>query len=353
MNNSSEYLHVTCSTDDNYVQHCMAMLCSLMVNNKEHRIHVHMLVGTLSKNSRQLIGNLCNHYNGVVSFYDINSKVLENVPMNNNIMFNGKQMYSIATYYRLLLPSLLPETIKQILYLDCDVIVLKDVAELYEINMDNYGVAAVKDNIFYGSYHRFKMGLGMQHSSFCAGVMMINLDFWRKENSQKQLLDYSQKAWKGAYMQDQDALNYVFRDHWLQLPYKNARVPLAIAPADNTQKWFDIKEFVEEPSIFHYAAHVKPWLDVWFPDQHYYWHYVKLSGFPNPQKTHANRQLRIRIYKSVIRYLINKFIHPFVPDFIELIIKDIYYTSMFIVSIFRPSYFKDLMLKRWCQKYGM
>ena len=345
--------HVTCSTDDNYVQHCMAMLCSLFENNKEHEMHVHMLVDSLSKDSRQLIGELCNRYNGKAVFYDIDATVLDNVKMNDNIKFNGQQMYSIATYYRMLLPSLLPEDIKRILYLDCDVIVLNDVSELFDLNMEDYGVAAVNDSLIYGSYHRFKMGLGLNHSSFCAGVMMINLDYWRRNNSQERLLEYTQRPWKGVYMQDQDALNYVFRDKWFMLPYKWGKMPLAVAPVDKKQKWFDIKEFVEQPCIYHYAAHVKPWLDVWFPDQHYYWKYVKLSGFPNPKKTHANKQLRIRIYKSVTRFLINKYIRPFIPDFTEIIIKDIYYVVMFVINIFRHSRFKDLMLKRWCQKYGM
>ncbi len=344
--------HVTCSTDDNYLQHCVAMLCSLFENNKDMKMEAHLLVDSLSLESRNIISSLSERYGNQAIFYDMKPEMLENIQLNNT-QFNGKKMYSIATYYRMFLPSLLPDDIDRILYLDCDIIVLQNVSELYGLNMEGYGVAAVKDATPFDSYHRFKMGLGLQHEAFCAGMMMVNLDYWRKNDSQRKLLSYSTKDWEHVYMQDQDALNYVFRDTWFQLPYKWAKTPLAVAPVDKNQRWFDIYEFVNEPCIYHYAAHVKPWLDVWFPDQHYYWEYVKISGFPNPKKTHANPRLRIAICISVMRYLINKYVRPFVPDIVELLLLDMINIIKSLACIFWPTLFKDLILKRWCQKYRM
>lgn len=313
---------------------------------------VHLLVDSLSKDSRKVITSLSKRYGNQAMFYDMKPEMVENIQL-NDIMLNGKKMYSIATYYRMFLPSLLPDDIDRILYLDCDIIVLQNVSELYGLNMEGYGVAAVKDATPFDSYHRFKMGLGLQHEAFCAGMMMVNLDYWRKNDSQRKLLSYSTKDWEHVYMQDQDALNYVFRDAWFQLPYKWAKTPLAVASVDKNQRWFDIYEFVNEPCIYHYAAHVKPWLDVWFPDQHYYWEYVKISGFPNSKKKHANPRLRIAICISVMRYLINKYVHPFVPDIVELLLLDMINIIKSLACIFWPTFFKDLILKRWCQKYRM
>lgn len=47
--------NITCNTDDNYAQHCNAMLCSLFENNKDEEITVHVLCGNLSETNRQLI----------------------------------------------------------------------------------------------------------------------------------------------------------------------------------------------------------------------------------------------------------------------------------------------------------
>lgn len=348
MNIRPQYLHVTCSTDDNYVQHCMAMICSLFENNKAHEVIVHIFHHGLSIASQKLFEKLSSRYNNKVVFYDINPSTFEGVALNPNHTW-----LSMAAYYRFLISSLIPCEIDKILYLDCDIIVLQDISQLFKLQMQNYGVAAVKDCTPYTLKHRDVMGLALNDHAFCSGVMLINLKYWREHNCEEQLFNYAREQKDNLLMEDQDVLNYVFRRKWFQLPYKYGRTPLAVVPVDNTQKWFDIYEYVNEPCIFHYAAHVKPWLDVWFPDQHYYWHYVQISGFPNPQKTHANRQLQFKIYKTVTRYLINKYIRPFVPDFIDLIIRDIYFTLMFIANIFRPARFKNMMLKRWCQKYGM
>jgi len=344
--------HVTCSTDDNYLQHCVAMLCSLFENNKDMKMQVHLLVDSLSQESRNVISSLSERYGNKAVFYDIKPEMLENIQL-NDIQFNGKKMYSIATYYRIFLPSLLPADIDRILYLDCDIIVLQSVAELYGLNLNGYGVAAVKDCTPFDSYHRFKMGLGLQHSAFCAGMMMINLDYWRKNGCQKKLIEYTTHSWKAVYMQDQDALNYVFRDSWFQLPYKWGRTPLAIAPVDKTQRWFDILEFANQPCIIHYAAHVKPWLDVWFPLQDYYWYYLKLSGFSNVKKTHANTQLRSTILKTLIRYYMNRYIRPLVPDFVECLLLDVLNVIRFIIFTFWPHRLAEFLLKRWCQKYSV
>lgn len=44
---------------------------------------------------------------------------------------------------------------------------------------------------------------------------------------------------------------------------------------DHAMKPFDVHEFLHDPKIYHYAAHVKPWLDIRVPDDGYYWKYVR------------------------------------------------------------------------------
>ena len=341
-------LHITCSTDENYVQHCIAMLCSLFENNKNHEVCVHLLHHRLSVDSQKLIGSLANRYNKNIFFYDINPSTFEGVSLNPTHTW-----LTMTAYYRFLISSLLPSEIDRILYLDCDIIVLQDISSLFVLQIHDYGIAALKDGTPLDLKHRNVMGLELDDRTFCSGIMMINLQYWREHHCERQLFEFARDQKENLRMEDQDVLNYVFRRKWFQLPYKWGKCPLAVVPMDCNQRWFDIKEYVEKPCIYHYAAHVKPWLDVWFPDQHYYWHYVQLSGFPNPKKTHAMPQLRIRIYKSVVRFLINKYVRPFIPDVIEILLKDIYCIIIFVINIFRPSHFKDLMLKRWCQKYGL
>lgn len=337
--------HITCSTDDKYVQHCMAMLCSLFENNKEKTFCVHIIHDGLTTDSKDKIQQLCLKYKNDVRYYTVDSKRFQNVKL------NGNPMYSMATYYRFMLPEFIDKSIDQILYLDCDVIVLGDVYKLYHLNMSDMGVAAVADASPYDSYHRWKMGLALTDMAFCAGVMMINLKYWRDNDIEAKLFEYATRPWEHVYMQDQDALNYVFRGNWFVLPFKWAKTPLSVAAIGCNQKRFDYNEYVEDPVIYHYSSPMKPWLDVWFPDRYYYWKYASISGFKDLKVNKTSFSYKLSIAKNVLRFYINKYIHPLIPEIIEIILVDIFNIVMVLISITSKSKFRNHLTKMWVHKY--
>lgn len=340
-------IDITCSTDDNYVQHCMAMLCSVYHNNSEHKVYTHLLHNGLSSESISLFQNLNARYNNSILFYSIDEEKIKDVKLKVN------SPVTIATYYRLLLPELLSESIDLILYLDCDVIVRKDISELFsDIDMSDYGVAAVKDSLPWNTKHRFVMGLSLDESSFCAGVMLINLKYWREHNCKQRLIDFSTKDIDEVFFADQDALNYVFRKHWYQLPYQYGHSPLSIAILDRGQRWSDYWANAYDPSIIHYAAHIKPWFKVKFPESNLYWHYLELSDYPNPRIIPASSDV-IRSIKSLkYKYYISKYIRPLIPNLIEIIINDLINIVQFTTSINSKKKIKSFLLRRWLSKYN-
>lgn len=342
------HFDITCSTDDNYVQHCAAMLCSVFDNNHEHDITVHLLHHGLSAASQDIFNQLAARYDNKMAFYDVDMEKLGNVSINEEWHPN----LSVATYYRLLLPTLLDESIERVFYLDCDVIVLGDISPLFTLDMDDYGVAGVQDNVPGSDSHRRAMGMTVDQTAFCAGVLMINLKYWRQHNSGPRMIQYAQTMAGSLQMEDQDVLNHEFRDRWFKLPHKYMRTPMAIAPLDPQQRWDDVKEFVFEPVIIHYAAHTKPWLDIRIPDDKYYWRYVRLSGFPNPVETRTLDRYRWPIRKAKLRYWVNLYIHPFVPNILEMLIVDTKDIIVALTYIVRPSQFKEYRIKRWMKKYG-
>lgn len=343
------HLDITCSTDDKYLQHCAAMLCSVFENNREHDITVHLLHHGLSADSQSFLLQIAERYGDKVIYYDVDMDKLGNVSINKQWHPN----LSIATYYRLLLPSLLDKTIERIFYLDCDIIVLDDISPLFTIDMDGYGVAGVEDTTPGFDYHRRVMGMTLDQKAFCAGVLMINLKYWREHDCERHLLDFAHKMEKRLCLEDQDVLNHEFRNHWFKLPYKYMRTPMAIAPLDRQQRWADVEEYVFNPVIIHYAAHVKPWLDISIPDGKYYWKYVRLSQFPNPVKTRTMERYRWPIRKAKIRYYINLYIHPFIPDLLEMLLVDVYNIFKGFALLFRPSKFMRYRIQRWLHKYGV
>lgn len=329
----------------NYVQHLIAMLCSLYENNKEHIIHTHLIHEGLSQDSLYKVTKISERYRNTANFYNVDSAQVKNLKLTDNSPF------SIATYFRIFLPSLLSDSIDKVLYLDDDIIVLGDVSQLFDLPLDDYGVAAVQDVTPTNDYHRHLLGLPLSKHAFCCGVMLVNLKYWRENNVQSQLFKFASKNFGKLFYADQDAMNRVLCNRWFKLPCKYSKTPLSYTIL-NQQNFSDYYETAYAPIIMHYAAHVKPWLDVWFPERKYYWKYVKLSGFENPKVTYANRELKIKIYKSVIRYIINKNIRPFIPDLIEMIIFDLFHLVQFLIVPFCPKGFKKLRLRSWLRKYG-
>ena len=338
--------HVTCNTDDNYLQHCCAMLCSLFENNKEMTFHVHLLTHSLAADGKSFLNSLCQRYGYKINVYDVDEMKLEGVKFRKN------RPLTKAAYYRILLPEILAEDIERVLYLDCDIMVLGSVKELYEIDLSEYALAACQDACPYTDLHRRQLGLDMKDRAFCSGLMMINLKYWRKKNSEEKLLEYSKRDRDVVYLHDQDSLNYVFKNQWYVLPYKWGVAPLSIAIIDKVQKSFDIEEYVFNPKIIHYASPMKPWFDVWTPQRKPYLDYLKMSDFPDVRFVHVKYNSRIKAWINNIRYIINRYIRPFIPDIFELIIYDIYKILIIIYTfLFKPRGIKKLMLSLWLRKY--
>lgn len=337
--------HVTCSTDENYVQHCVVMLCSLMENNKSLHICVHLLYKSLSENSVKLIRDLCERYANDVVLYDIDDASLR------SFTISGNHKLTVACYYRLLLPSLLCNDIHRVLYLDCDIVVLKDIQELFDLDLGNRPLAAIPDATPVSNHHRFLMGLGIDEKAFCSGVMMINLDYWRNNCSQERMLKFATMMGDSLIMEDQDILNHEFRGKWLQLPYKYGKTPLSVAVLDTDQRMYDILEYVNDPSILHYSAKLKPWLNVWFPDRHYYLDYLAQSGFPNPKFIAISSTYRRKVYLDNVRFYVNRYVHPLVPDLIEMVLVDVLNICKIVAHLVRPSLWRGILVKRWLDKY--
>ncbi len=342
------HLDITCSTDDKYVQHCMAMLCSLFENNKANHFRVHLLHHGLSGGRQQLIEELCMRYGNDIIYYDVDPSKLKGA-----VLGDHNPDLSIATYYRILLPSLLDEGIDRLFYLDCDVIVLRDISELWQLDLEGYGIAAVRDSTPYNDRHRQLMGLRFGEHAFCAGVMMINLDYWRKHHSMERMLRFTETMSSQLMMEDQDVLNHEFRRNWFQLSYRYGRTPMSIVPFDDGLLDSDISEYAFAPSIIHYASHTKPWLTIHIPDDQYYWKYARLSGFPNPVRTKINSSKRNILRKQILRFYINRYVRPFIPDLLEMLLRDVAEVARQLSLVIRPHAFKEYLVRRVLHKYRL
>ena len=311
--------NVVINTDDNYIQHCMAMLCSLYENNKNHTIFLHVLSNKLSDINKEFITSLTLRYNNSIKFYYVNDDKI------GNVQFRKQRPLSKAAYYRLLLSTLLDVSIQKVLYLDCDMIVLQDVSPLFDIELDNYALAASRDSFPYTDQHRRQLHMEVGEKVFCSGIMLINLKYWREGNFEERLIEYAQRNRKEVHLHDQDVLNYVFKKQWYILPPKwNRNAYSEHAECFEGLMDFDYKEYQYNPVVLHYASvEMKPWINVNFPNRKPYLKYLFLSGFPNPKFQPGNLRMHCKATILNLMIWVNRYISPYMPNLVRLLLVDI------------------------------
>lgn len=188
-----------------------------------------------------------------------------------------------ATYYRLLIPELIPEY-EKVIYADVDIIFRMDLSDVYDIELgDNY-IAATKElgmNFTKNGENYIKSIPDLCLGNYIqAGFIILNNKAILQDNIHKEFKKCSQKKFK---FQDQDILNIVCRGkiYYLPLQYNMTDYSYMLVMRNNSfvKRLFsdeDICLGLKEGNI-HYNGH-KPWkkysvnFDIW-------WEYYRKSPF--------------------------------------------------------------------------
>lgn len=322
-------LHILCATDDNYAQHCGVMICSVCYNHKGNNLCFHIIENNLNKESRFQITKIIEDFHQEVIYHSISSEYFSDFKLGNN-----KTYTSPSVYYRLFVTQLITDiSIDKILYLDCDIIVLKDITSLFNIDMSEYTIAAVRDiNQPMYEAQAFQISFSYNDNYFNSGVLMINLLSWRKNNIEEQLKEFCIKDRK-VYFPDQDALNKVFKGKWLELPPYWNRFNLVHYEKLHFKNKRDLLDYIYNPSLIHYASPTaRPWMNLkYIPFSDKYNFYLSQTGWKNPKKETVNKYNR---YKSILQVRWANFLYRS-PLLIRILITSIWDIMLCIYHIIK------------------
>lgn len=116
----------------------------------------------------------------------------------------------------------LPDTLKEldkVIYMDGDTLVLKDLRELFDIDVSTVYAAVAKDGIFYRFPKEMaEIGLDKRGFYFNSGVMLYNLKLQRQDNVVAKLVEYVKTH--EDFFGDQDVLNVVFGSKLRLMSYR-------------------------------------------------------------------------------------------------------------------------------------
>lgn len=263
-----ETINILCATDANYVPYCGVMLTSVFESNKDTRVDAYILIDTpLPQKAQRKFARLAEKYNNSINYLLIDKSFLKNFPI------KGMEYWSIATYYRLYATELLPESVHRILYLDCDIIVDGQLDHLWQIDMTDKAVGTVPDIFEYDGHFQRQLHYPEVAGYFNAGVVLINVDYWRKHNIGQQCLDFLANHYDWIEANDQDVLNVVLWDKKMRLPLAyNFQIQFLKSNFYNAiiKYRMEINETRRNSIIVHYAAPEKPW-SVMYYNMPYKW----------------------------------------------------------------------------------
>ena len=185
----------------------------------------------------------------------------------------------MATYYRCILAEILPNDIDRLLYLDCDIVILGSIKSYWLTTLDGIGVAAVED-IGCKEEGRYEiLKYPMEDSYFNAGVLMINLKYWREHHVGSACIEYYHKYPERILFNDQDLLNSILhKDKVLVNLYWNVQDGFYRNPKQMNQEWIEkFGEVLKNPIILHYTNR-KPWdYDSQHPLRNEYFKYLDMT----------------------------------------------------------------------------
>ncbi len=234
------------AVDDGYVPFLAVAIQSMLDNSSSENVYCIKVLHTdiSAENKRKIVKYERPNVN--IEFVDLNyymQKVKDKL--------YTRDYYSKTTYFRLFIPNLYPQYDK-VLYLDSDIVILDDIAKLYNTDMGDNLVAAAPDDVIqfnkvFRTYAEKVVGVADYRRYFNAGILLMNLHEMRKFKFQEKFI-YSLERIRFAVAQDQDYLNRLCKGRvklidrlWNRMPIEDKRIK------------------PEDVKLVHYNLAFKPW----------------------------------------------------------------------------------------------
>lgn len=252
--------HIAYSCNDKYVEQTMVSMVSVMENHINHKIIFYLIEDGISSAGLQLIESLIAKYNQGLVIKKLDEMIGDNC-------INGGERHPKTIYAKIFLENVCDSD--RILYLDSDTVINASLEDLWNMEMRDCYIAGVK--MPYSDQKKKKLGLDVSDTYVCDGVLLINLDSWRKKNLKLECLDYIEANDGKPLMMSEGTVNYISKKHVKNLPPKyNLMSSMIMWNAREISELFDVSDYYsdqdlmearEKPIIIHYLneLYIRPW----------------------------------------------------------------------------------------------
>lgn len=283
MASRSSSLQIALACDDRYAMPLATTVRSIVDHNSAHwPVSFHILSHGISEENQGRVESSLPPDSASINWIPVSLSRFD--------CFSTMGHISLATFARLLLPELLPPSVERVLYLDCDVLVLADLAELWRTDLEGCAAGAVRNVSFAGLDGSAPVSARSPAASghFNAGMLLIDVDAWRSARICERAIEFLER-YPDTSHSDQDALNFACEGDWLSLPNHW-----------NFQNHFTVRlaevNSVDRPAVVHFISGSKPWLpEARSPNAAFYDSFRSSTSFA--------RGLSEKVSDSLIRWL--------------------------------------------------
>ncbi|MEE1065620.1 MAG: glycosyltransferase family 8 protein [Acutalibacteraceae bacterium] len=251
-------MNIFVALDSNYIHPLCVMFNSLAKTNAKNSFDIYVAYSSLTEedfdNMAKALGSLDARIHRVL----VDENIFSGAPVLDRL--------SKATYYRLLIGDILPADVDRLLYLDPDIVINGDLTEMY--NTDLKGCVLAGGTHLYGfnewvNFYRLRVKRKRRNHYINAGVLLIDLDMWRKTVTLEEILDFIQKKIRYLLLADQDVINVLFADKLVKIDERKYNLDEKTfsyfrKKKDASQK-IDLDWVRKNSVIIHYNGKHKPW----------------------------------------------------------------------------------------------
>ena len=249
-------MNLLVTLNSNYIFPLCVMLHSLSETNRGNHFDIYVVYSSLTDDDFKMMSRALGSADAFIHKVPVDEKIFDSAPVLSRI--------SKETYYRLLISELIPDTVDRILYIDPDVVVKKDLSELY--NMDMQGNTVAAGTHMFGAVRWFnikRLKLKKDSSYINAGIMLIDVKKWKQDAPVEKVLKFISDNIKMFKLADQDVVNMMFEDSIILFDERKYNLDEKIFFAKQfriyTREPIDLDWVRENTVIIHYNGSHKPW----------------------------------------------------------------------------------------------
>ncbi len=309
-------LNILYCSDNNYAPYLGISMTSLLENNKSaDEIVIYAVLNGVSDENKEALKKQISLYDESRRLVIVNGdKWAEHLDALGLPRYRGSQ----TTNLRLFFTEYIEPSVKRLLYLDCDTLVVGELSELFSTDMEDSAAAAVLDSLSDGAYKRV-IGFDEEDTYFNAGVLLFDIENWTRFNCQERIRKLIEQPKLALPNNDQDRLNILLKDQKkLVSPKYNFQTTHKVYDNKRYFKTYsgvayytskEIDEARSAPAILHayrflgqfpwHENAVHPWRDEFLKYKKIS-QWANTSDVPNTKKIFAAERILYKILPSAI-----------------------------------------------------